>query len=164
MDEQWRDIKDFPGYIVSCRGRIYSNRTGTMLSFSKNQSGVVKVNLMRNHEIHTRAVRNIVARSFLPAEYWDGDSTAINLNGDLEDNRIENLAVRPRWFALMYVRQFHTQPPIEYHVRVLDNMTDVCYPNVMAVGKEKGELWEYIYGSILYGRPVYPSGSVYSFG
>lgn len=161
--EIWEYIKDFPGYEVSDHGRIHSERTGTMLSCNFNNSGTLKVNLMRNRRVHTRAVKSIVAYTFLgPPPSVDQD-TPINLDGDPLNNHVSNLTWRPRWFAWKYARQFHEEVPNEYRVPILNLLNGETHANVMHAGMQDGILWEYIYGSILTGRPVYPTGATFDF-
>jgi hypothetical protein len=68
---------------------------------------------MRDGVQYHRSVPLLVARAFLPpiTEAFD---TPINLDGDRHNNRIENLAWRPRWFAVKYNQQF--KHPGVYHI------------------------------------------------
>lgn len=163
LEEQWKDISGFPGYQISNYGRIYSERTRCMLRFSMNDSNTLKVNLMLHGEIQTRSVRVMVAETFLGFEKSIENDTPININGDVHDNRVMNLAWRPRWFAWKYTRQFHEPIPPEYGIPIFNEKTHETHESVIDAGIHNGELWEYIYNSILTGRPVYPSGSTYAF-
>jgi hypothetical protein len=103
--EEWKPISTFKGYSVSSIGRVKNDKTDRVLELNTNQQGVQFVGLMRNSIQYHRSVPLLVAKAFLPREYPSFD-TPINLNGDREDNRVENLAWRPRWFAIKYNQQF----------------------------------------------------------
>lgn len=163
MDEHWLPIRDFPDYQVSDCGRVYSDKTGTILRPSMNSTGNVKVNLMVHTNMHTRSLRTLVAEAFVSGEEDFDNATPINLDGNHWNNRKENLLWRPRWFGWKYTRQFHEAIPSEYTVPIVDTKHNVAYENVCQAGVTDGVLWEYIYQSILTGRPVFPTGSIYAF-
>lgn len=105
MEERWRPIPLFPGYSVSDHGRIRTDKTGRILSLSENQFGVMQVGMMRDGQQRHRSVPLLVAKAFLP-ERTDPFDTPINLDGDRHNNHVDNLAWRPRWFAIRYNQQF----------------------------------------------------------
>lgn len=162
-EEGWLPIDEFPGYQVSDYGRIYSELTGTMLRPSINSTGSLKVNLMQDGRTQTRSIRVLVATAFIPNEQISDDTTPINLDGDSWNNHKENLTWRPRWFAWKYMRQFHEPVPPEYNTAVFNILSSIRYATVMHAGIDDGVLWEYIYNSILTGRPVFPTGATYDF-
>jgi len=161
MKERWHPIEEFQGYLVSDQGFIYSEKTTQQLLMSQNLSGIVKVNLMKNGQIHTRSVKVLVASEFVPLPPGGG-FTPINLDGDQTNNHYLNLTWRPRWFAWKYTRQFNEPIPVEYNIRILNEQTGVVYDTVMAAGIDEGVLWEYIYQSLLSDRPVFPTGATYT--
>jgi hypothetical protein len=103
--EEWKELDAFPDYAVSTSGEVKRISTGRILAHKVNQYGVVYVGLMRAYKQRQRSVALLVANTFLerPSSRMD---TPINLNGDRHDNRLENLAWRPRWYAVYYNRQF----------------------------------------------------------
>jgi hypothetical protein len=105
MDEQWAPIDHFEGYSVSNYGRVRTDKSGRILALNENQYGLVQVGLMRDGEQKHRSVPLLVAKAFIlqPRGHFD---TPINLDGDRHNNHIENLAWRPRWFAIKYNQQF----------------------------------------------------------
>lgn len=161
MSERWVPIEEFEDYDISDHGDVYSRKADRLLSLTRNTGGIVKVNLMRNGQISTRAVRVLVANAFIsPPE--ESQSDVINLDGDQENNHFENLAWRPHWYAWRYTRQFKFEPPIEYvQPEIINTQTGELYPNAVEAGIADGVLWEYVYNSALSGRSVYPTGAVY---
>lgn len=168
MDEIWKPILNFPGYFVSNTGFIWSEKSDMRLSTSPNTNGIFKINLVKDGQIHTRSVKTLVAEVFLPRHLnlqlgSDEESTPINIDGNQHNNHVDNLAWRPRWFAWKYTHQFNEAPPREYLTKVVNERTGIIYPSVMDAGIAEGLLWEYVYQSMITGRPVYPTGSIFNF-
>lgn len=103
--EEWKPLHLFPGYSVSTHGRIRADKTEHILALSENQQGVVMVGMMRGGVQYHRSVPKLVAQAFIPRKYPSFD-TPINLDGDRHNNHVDNLAWRPRWFAIKYNQQF----------------------------------------------------------
>lgn len=89
-----RIIKNFPGYIVSEFGDVYSvnyNHTGILkkLSPCKNHKGYLQVHLWKNNKGYSKTVHRLVAEAFLPNI---NNLPEINhINGDKTDNCVKNL-------------------------------------------------------------------------
>jgi len=113
MSENWKTIRFFPDYSVSDHGRIRADRSGRLLSLNLNQYGLLQVGLMKGGRQYHRSVPLLVARAFLPEVRGPFD-TPINLDGDRQNNHIDNLVWRPRWFAVKYNQQFRY--PYENHI------------------------------------------------
>lgn len=118
--ESWKTIPDFPNYAVSDQGRIMNKHTERIMALMVNQTNVVMVGLVKDLVQYKRGVARLVAEAFIvpPAHYFN---TPINLNGDRFDNRVENLAWRPRWFAVLYNKQF-SRP---YYDPIFDPIQDI---------------------------------------
>lgn len=116
--EEWSKIPGFSLYSVSSYGRIRNDVSDRILELNQNQTGVLHVGLWRNDKQHHRSVPLMVARAFVEKPYPQFD-TPINLNGDRTDCRVENLAWRPRWFAVKYNQQFlvNRDPVIPNRIR-----------------------------------------------
>lgn len=106
MAERWKEIENFPNYSVSDYGRVRSEKSGKILEFSQNQSGLVHVGLMRDGYQYHRSVPLLVSKAFLAplSEIFD---TPVNKDGDRANNALENLLWRPRWYAIKYHQQFY---------------------------------------------------------
>lgn len=118
--EEWVPIPEFPGYSIDTLGRVRKDSDGHLMAMKENQYGVVYVGLTRNYTQYQRSVARLVAKAFVKKPPGPFD-TPINLNGDRYDNHVENLAWRPRWFAIKYNQQFRNRfhSPIERPIRDL---------------------------------------------
>lgn len=103
-----------------------------------------------------RSVPLLVAKSFLPIKPGPFD-TPINLDGDRNNNHVDNLVWRPRWFAIKYNRQFRY--PFDQHVDrpIVDIKTGVVSPNSLDCAKQYGLLEEEIVFSIITKSYVWPT-------
>jgi hypothetical protein len=126
--EEWKEIEWFPPYSVSSMGRIRNDDTGRILETNLNQYQVLFVGLMRDGRQHHRSVAKLVAHAFIDPPYRSFD-TPINLNGDRRDCRVENLALRPRWFAVKYNQQFRERYDYGFPNRVRNEKTGEIYEN-----------------------------------
>jgi hypothetical protein len=106
MQEEWIGISEFPGYSVSDLGHVRNDKYDRELSLYVNQRGIVYTGLYKGHEQYKRSVSVLVANAFVTTARRLSFDTPINLDGDRENNRAENLLWRPRWYATEYFHQF----------------------------------------------------------
>jgi len=146
---------------VSNFGNIRSNKSKRIMSVSPNQFGVVQVGLMREGVQYHRSVPLLVARAFLPIKPGPFD-TPINLDGDRNNNHVDNLVWRPRWFAVKYNRQFRY--PYEHHISrpLADMKTLEISPNSFECAKRYGLLEEEIVIAIHTRTYVWPTYQEFS--
>lgn len=104
---RWSTIPEFNNYEVSDGGQVRNKDTGRIMGLTQNQNGVVQVGMMRNRCQYRRGVALLVASAFLDPPPNDAYNTPINLDGVRTHNHVDNLAWRPRWFAVKYHQQFH---------------------------------------------------------
>lgn len=156
MTERWKKIQGFPDYSVSDSGLVRSDKSGRILRLSENQYGVMNVGMMKNGEQRHRSVPLLVAKAFLPNKRPAFD-TPINLDGNRHNNRLENLAWRPRWFAAKYNRQFRDgfRYPIEEKIR--DTKSGEIYESTLDAAMKNGLLEEEIVFAILNHNYVWPT-------
>jgi hypothetical protein len=110
MRERWLRIEEFPTYAVSDHGRVMNTVTELCKNPSKNQQGILIVNFSVHNKQHVRAVVGLVAKAFLDDVERPGHfDTPIHMDGNKENCHVENLAWRPRWFAVKYHRQFYPE-------------------------------------------------------
>lgn len=161
--EQWEPVMGFPGYSVSPLGQVRNDATGRLLDVRFNQYGVAYVGLTREWRQHIRSLARLVARAYLdpPDRIFD---TPINLNGDRSDCSADNLAWRPRWYAVKYVRQFKERysNPINEPVKVRGEAKR--YPNSLAAAIEFGLLEKEVVLSVLNMTPAWPTYQQFEMG
>lgn len=155
LTEQWKPIPGF-NYSVSNCGRVRSEKTGRIMALSNNQFGVVSVGMMRDGEQYHRSVPLLVAKAFIkqPSEAFD---TPINLDGDRYNNHVDNLAWRPRWFAVKYNRQFREPYAWPLFSELEEIKTGEVCDNSIECSRRYGLLEEDLVLSILNHTYVWPT-------
>jgi NUMOD4 motif len=156
VEETWRPIEFFPGYSVSDHGRIRRDDWGHILALSENQFGLLQVGMMRDGVQRHRSVPLLVAKAFIPQPSGPFD-TPINLDGDRHNNHVDNLAWRPRWFAIKYNRQFRYPYENPILAPVVDLKTGEVSENSLECAKRYGLLEQDLVLSILNRTYVWPT-------
>ena len=160
MEEIWVKIEGFPEYQVSNYGQVLKSSTGRIVSESRTGSGVVKVNLMIGSKQYTRSVKVLVAQAFVSGQD-DIFDTAIHLDDEPRNNRADNLAWRPRWFAWKYAAQFRDPALRTWKGRIRDIATGVVYESYIVAAKENGILVKDILNSIVMKKEVWPTRQLF---
>lgn len=156
MEEEWKPIRDFPGYSVSNFGMVQNDYTGRWLRISLNQYGVPQVGMMQSGIQRHRSLPLLVARTFIKRTYPAFD-TPINLDGNRFNNRVDNLMWRPRWFAVKYNYQF--RHPSERYINhpIRDLKTGEISEGSFDCAKRYGLLEDDLIESILQRTYVWPT-------
>lgn len=162
MQEQWKTIEDFPDYLVSDHGRVANQKTGRILSLTRNQKGVLKVGLIAGRGQQQRAVRLLVAEAFVEGRS-DIFDTPIQLDGNRDNARADNLMWRPRWFSYKYAHQFTVSDPAYHNRPVRDVKTKESYSSIFEASIRHGILAEDIWKSTLYNKSVQPTNQIFEF-
>lgn len=157
MKEHWRFIEDFPGYSVSDHGRIRSDKSGRILIETENQFGVVCIGMMQDGEQKHRSLPLLVARAFITHNNFGPFDTPINLDGDRHNNYVDNLAWRPRWFAVKYNQQFREPYPQPIFFPIEDIRTGERSKNSFECAKRYGLLEQDLVLSISNRTYVWPT-------
>lgn len=94
VDENWKNIKDYPNYMVSNLGRVKSlnyRNTGEekILKIYKNKRGYLQVGLYKKGKFKSYSVHRLVAEHFIPNS--DNKSCIDHINTNKTDNRVCNL-------------------------------------------------------------------------
>lgn len=155
--EEWRTIKDFPDYEVSDYGNVRRSASGRLLALNTNQYGLVQVGMVRDGRQYHRSVPKLVARAFVPHPRGAFD-TPINLDGDRRNNHRDNLTWRPRWFAVLYNRQFKSPYENSIELPIQDMKTNEVSQNSFECAVRYGLLEKDVVMSILnrtYAWPTY---------
>ena len=155
-DEVWATIEWFPEYEVSNYGRVRTNKSGRILRQNVNQSGLLQVGLMHEGVQKHRSVPLLVAKAFLPVPPGPFD-TPINLDGDRSNNRVDNLAWRPRWFAIRYNQQFRYDYDNSILLPIVDLKSGEVSENSFECAKRYGLLEKDLVLSILNRTYVWPT-------
>ncbi len=151
--ETWHELEEFPDYAVSDLGKIHNIRTGMPRRTSMNQQGIVKISMYIGRELITRSVAVLVAEAFCKGQ-TPLANTPIHLDGVRENCRADNLMWRPRWFAVQYHRQFHSEEFWASSVRVMDVGTGIEYETVADACMALGLYYNDVYRSYVHGRPI----------
>jgi len=123
MNEEWREIAEFPKYRISDQGRIESLKSRRILVPSTNQQGQLKVNLLRDGETYTRSVNQLVGKTFMEPPKRNDFISLIHRDGNRWNCSVENMLWRPRYFAIKYHLQFDTQAFKTSHIPVREVKT-----------------------------------------
>lgn len=156
--EEWHELEEFPDYAISSEGNVVNMKTRHDRRTSVNQTGVVKVSLYQGNVLSTRSVAVLVAEAFVE-KHNDSFDTIIHLNGDKHDCRSENLMWRPRWFAILFHRQFYLE---RFHngyaqPQDIENVeTGEVYRSIKEVCIREGLYFFDVHRSCVEGRPAPP--------
>lgn len=157
MKEEWREIPGFPKYLVSNFGQVYNMQRQLIKTPGSNQQGIATISLSRDNVSYSRAICVMVAEAFL--EKPDPSfNTPINLDGDRRNNRIDNLAWRPRPFAILYHRQFHFASFREIPVDIELMETGEKFEDLASPSVKYGFIYTHIIRSYVHGVEVFPLG------
>jgi len=154
--EDWRTIPEFPRYSISDHGRVRNNDTGHMLKINANQRGVAIAGFMLDGVQYKRAIAVLVVDAFLRRPSDSPFQTPINLDGDRMNNRVTNLALRPRWFAIRYAKQFNYPRP-RIHRPIYDKKTNEMFANSFDAATTFGLLDSDVHDSVLHRTYVWPT-------
>lgn len=161
MQENWKEIPEFPGYIVSDQGRVRNADYDRPKIPSQNQSGVMHVLLMRNTMQYRRSLAKLVAEAFLEAPpRWDF-TTLIHLDGQRSNCSADNLVWRPRWFARRYHRQFEPGAHRGFDEPVVEVHSGETFETSWEAALKYGLLDEEIKIAALNRTYVFPTGQIF---
>ena len=146
--EEWKPLPEFPGYSISNYGRVYNDDTGMEIRPTINQRGLAMIGPSKDGKQYRRGLAPLVADVFLSrAGLADRFDTPIHLDGDRSNCEVFNLMWRPRWFAVMYHKQFK-DPKSSVAVPIRDVETNEWYPNSWDAAIKHGLLDIHIRNSI----------------
>lgn len=160
MEIEWRVVHEFPNYLVSNYGEVINRHTARPLSLSRTRDGTVKVGMVRDRRQETRSVKGLVAKAFVPG-YNHIFDTPIQLDGDRENNRADNIQWRPRWFALDYTKQFEKLSSNDRLGPLREVQSGDHYIDVYEAGVVNGLLFKDIRRSAVTGETTFPTFLVF---
>lgn len=156
-EEVWAEIEEAPGYVVSNLGNVRSTRSDRLIKMQVPKRGTVYAPLFVDGVQLNLPVKRLVASAFLEAPDRNCN-TPINKDGDATNNRVTNLAWRPRWYAINYARQFANPSNVEGVGPVFVVGTDEVFDTVRDAGIHYGLLFREVYKAVYHEQPVYPLG------
>ena len=86
------ELKEFPDYFISTKGRIFSEKVGNErreLKPSYDKDGYSIVSLHKEGKCYTKKIHRLVCETFL--EKVEGKNEVDHINRSKTDNRLENL-------------------------------------------------------------------------
>lgn len=156
MDEDWVLLGEFPTYIISTHGRVMNESTRRIIEPSYTSQGALKVTLTKGGQKYTRSLKVLVATAFVDGESEKFD-TPIQLDGNQDNVRADNLMWRPRWFAWKYTRQFTDCDKYRDDNLYLHLRSGVFYKSMYEVGVTYGVLFKDVQRHIWYNVPLFPN-------
>ncbi len=161
---EWKEVDGFPNYVVNREGQVQNIHTQQHRKASKTQEGAVKITLFKDGLPYTRSLALLVAKAHL---YNDRDpaifDTPIHLDNDPRNNHVDNLAWRPRWFAVKYQQQYWKTNYRHATTRIQDIQTDEVYEGFVGVCQRYGFLYMDVLNSCLRGTTVFPTWKEFRF-
>lgn len=161
MDVDIKEIDEFPGYFITRDGQVYNSRQQA-LTRSPTAYGDLTVGMVRNGHQHRRSVKVLLARAFVPGETEVFD-TPILLDGDREHLEPANIKWRPRWFALMYAKQWDHVDQWWFAGPVVDITTGEEYEHILHAAVDTGSLVRDIRTGMMNRTRVFPEGGQFEF-
>lgn len=156
INDDWRPVRGFLGYSINPLGQVKKDSNGRLLIPRYNQYGVPYVGLMRQWQQCVRSLPRLVARTYLPPPS-DIFNTPIQIDGDPANCSVDNLMWRPRWYAILYKRQFEERydHPIDVPVRAVNEKES--FPNSLEAACRYGLLEREVVLSIQNRTPAWPT-------
>lgn len=158
MLEEWLPLELFPDYAVSNYGYVKNLRNDKLLTRSPVQYGMLTVALMHDGQQFRRSIATLVAQTFLEEPPRDDFNTPIHLDGDRANCRADNLAWRPRWFAINYHLERRKSPYEGWDADFRLNETWEVFDTLSDPAIKYGLLERDIHKSIVEGKPTFPQG------
>lgn len=88
--EEWKEIPDFPLYLISSHGRVMNSKTKRLLKPYTKPAGYLQINLWKNKKGYSKDIHQLVYISF--TEDFDLQGYVINhIDGNKVNNNITNL-------------------------------------------------------------------------
>lgn len=161
--EAWVGIPDFIDYDVSDLGQVRRNETGRILRVQRTNDGTCYVGMARGKKQHRRSLALLVANAFVPKISGRVEfDRPIHLNGDLTNNRADNLAWRPQWFLVAYYRQI-LRGKTGSDMPVIEKRKHEIFPNSFEAALAYGLLESHVISSATTGTFVYPTFQYFNY-
>lgn len=127
MNENWKPIEGFDGYMVSDLGHVRNDHFDRDLTIQKNQYQNHYVSMYKDGVQFRRSVPLLVANAFVPHPQ-PAFKSLIHRDTNKSNNRADNIMWRPQWFAVKYWNQAR-KGKVGSDVPVIEKKTRELYPN-----------------------------------
>lgn len=141
-NEEWREVKELPHYLVSNHGRVRKASGDVIRKVSVGDKGFPQLTLYgRDGKTrYLRQINKLVAGAFLYPPRFPDETSVWHLDGDLNNCRADNL----KWDTLGRVREWNEmhrtyQPKIKTPM-VKNNRTGIVYENAFECALAEGKL------------------------
>lgn len=163
MQEEWMQLEEFPDYAVSNYGYVQNTARGRSISRSAVQYGMMTVAMMLDGRQYRRSIATLVAQAFLPPPPREDFNTPIHLDGDRKNCRADNLAWRPRWFAIAYHQEKRSTYYDKWTRDFRLEQTGEVFDNIRVPSQKYGLLERDIHLSLVNGGYAAPHGYSFEF-
>lgn len=106
----YKQIKDFPNYVINAEGKVYSIPYKRFLKFQKNSEGTSAVQLSNAGKRKDRLIHRLVGSYFLKRKNSKHNSIH-HIDGDKSNNNIENL----EWYYVPGVEMLESNYDAPYY-------------------------------------------------
>lgn len=86
---RWTAIEGYPERYISDMGQVFNGHSNRMMGLTQNRNGYIIVNMISESQMASVPVHRLVAQAFV--ENPEGKPMVNHINGDIADNRAENL-------------------------------------------------------------------------
>lgn len=141
-DEEWKNISEFPHYLISSYGRVKHRDRTYVRKVTINERGfpVVLLSSATSATRYLRQVNKLVALAFLPKPVWE-DATAIwHKDGDLSNCHYSNLMWERRDRVLEWNEMHRKGEPQFDTPAVKNNRTGEIYKDAYDCAIHEGVL------------------------
>lgn len=107
MQDEWMQLDEYPGYSISVSGLVRNDMTDRILKRTILQNGAPVVGVRADGRQYLRQVSTLMAMTWLEPSPYKNFTTPTHLDGDRSNCHMDNLVLRPRWFAIQYHKECH---------------------------------------------------------
>lgn len=152
----WVELEEFPGYSINEKGLVKNNRTNRVLTRKYVGLKSPFVGLMVNGKQIQRQINRLMLASY-PTETWpEFFDTPIHLDGNKDNCRLENLRLRPRWFAVKYHKDCREDLFPQWDRDIYIEELDRTFESPWQIAREFGVLQLAVYRSLLTEEELFP--------
>jgi hypothetical protein len=90
LNAEWKTINNFPNYLISNNGSVFSLKSKKILKTNINNGGYKQIGLMKDKIEISFKIHRLVCEHF---GIWNPDLTVDHINGNKSDNTISNLRI-----------------------------------------------------------------------